>query len=107
MLDKKSIAEVKAYAKPPDAVLKTMSAVMTVLDKKTDWGTAKQELNDVAFLTKIKDFDKDNMTNKTVLKIEKYTKGDPTFTVPFFQKNNYTCLQKKKKDTADHSFPSR
>ena len=29
-LDKKSIAEVKAYAKPPELVLKTMNAVMTV-----------------------------------------------------------------------------
>eukprot|EP00913_Durusdinium_trenchii_P009754 g9162.t1 len=49
-LDKKSIAEVKAYPKPPDAVMKTMCAVMTVMEKTPSWGQAKTELNDTNFL---------------------------------------------------------
>merc|ERR1719353_1725280 len=57
-LDKKSIAEVKAYAKPPDMVMKTMCAEMT-----PSWAQAKTELNDVAFLQRIKTFDKDNISN--------------------------------------------
>lgn len=36
-LDKKSVAEVKQYAKPPDQVMKTMSQVMTVMEKPANW----------------------------------------------------------------------
>ena len=32
--------EVKAYAKPPEAVMKTMCAVMTVMEKTPSWGQA-------------------------------------------------------------------
>eukprot|EP00397_Hematodinium_sp_SG-2012_P000063 GEMP01000063.1.p1 GENE.GEMP01000063.1~~GEMP01000063.1.p1 ORF type:complete len:2825 (+),score=742.06 GEMP01000063.1:2672-11146(+) len=77
-LDKKSIAEVKAYAKPPELVMKTMNAVMTVMDKPANWASAKQELNDVNFLPKIKAFDKDNISNSTLKRMEKFVK-DPSF----------------------------
>merc|ERR1719305_1526408 len=77
-LDKKSIAEVKAYAKPPDLVLKTMNAVMTVMDKPATWASAKNELQDVNFLQRLKNFEKDEISNATLKKIEKYTK-DSTF----------------------------
>jgi len=78
-LDKKAISEVKAYAKPPDMVMKTMCAVMTVMEKTPSWAQAKTELNDTNFLNRIKGFDKDNITNATLRKMEKYTK-DPNFT---------------------------
>jgi len=78
-LDKKSIAEVKAYAKPPEAVMKTMCAVMTVMEKTPSWGQAKTELNDTNFLVRIKGFDKDNIKDTTLRKIEKFTK-DSNFT---------------------------
>ncbi|OXB70414.1 UNVERIFIED_CONTAM: hypothetical protein H355_012305 [Colinus virginianus] len=77
-LDKKSVAEVKAYTKPPDLVVKTMAAVMTVMEKTPSWAQAKVELNDPGFLTKVKNFDKDSISNSTLKKIEKYTK-DSTF----------------------------
>merc|ERR1719353_284910 len=77
-LDKKSIAEVKAYAKPPDLVLKTMNAVMTVMDKPATWVSAKNELNDINFLARLKNFDKDHISNATLKKMDKYTK-DQTF----------------------------
>ena len=73
-LDKKSIAEVKAYAKPPDMVMKTMCAVMTVMEKQPSWAQAKTELNDVSFLQRIKNFDKDNIKDVTLRKMEKYVK---------------------------------
>jgi dynein heavy chain len=78
-LDKKSISEVKAYAKPPDMVMKTMCAVMTVMEKTPSWAQAKTELNETNFLYKIKNFNKDDITNATLRKIEKYTK-DVNFT---------------------------
>jgi len=77
-LDKKSIAEVKAYAKPPPAVTLTLSAVMTVLEKPITWASAKNELNDINFLARLKGFDKQNMSNSCLKKMEKYTK-DPAF----------------------------
>eukprot|EP00929_Paragymnodinium_shiwhaense_P077086 TRINITY_DN3967_c0_g4_i1.p1 TRINITY_DN3967_c0_g4~~TRINITY_DN3967_c0_g4_i1.p1 ORF type:complete len:2593 (+),score=910.05 TRINITY_DN3967_c0_g4_i1:931-7779(+) len=77
-LDKKSVAEIKAYAKPPDMVMKTMCAVMTVMEKPPSWPQAKTELNDVNFLQRIKNFDKDNIKDATLRKMEKYTK-DPNF----------------------------
>merc|ERR1719326_2895574 len=83
-LDKKSIAEVKAYAKPPDMVMKTMCAVMTVMEKTPSWAQAKTELNDTNFLNRIKNFDKDNITNATLRKMEKNTK-DPNFTPKLVQ----------------------
>merc|ERR1719253_1089293 len=78
IVEKKMHAEVKAYAKPPELVLKTMNAVMTVMDKPATWASAKNELQDVNFLQRLKNFDKDNMSNATLKKIEKYTK-DSTF----------------------------
>ena len=78
-LDKKSISEVKAYAKPPEAVMKTMNAVMTCMEKPANWASAKVELAAPDFLTKIKFFDKDNISNSTMKKMDKYIK-DPTFT---------------------------
>merc|ERR1719217_416460 len=56
-LDKKSISEVKAYAKPPDMVMKTMCAVMTVMGKTPSWAQCKSELGDIRFLEKVKMFD--------------------------------------------------
>eukprot|EP00392_Amoebophrya_sp_AT5.2_P008786 g8814.t1 len=78
-LDKKSISEVKAYAKPPEMVMKTMNAVLCVMDKPQGWGAAKNELNDTRFLEKLKEFDKDHIPNTVLKKVDKFIK-DPTFT---------------------------
>lgn len=78
-LDKKSISEVKAYAKPPEMVMKTMCAVMTLMEKQPSWAQAKTELNDVQFLQRIKNFDKDIIKDATLRKMEEYIK-DPQFT---------------------------
>lgn len=78
-LDKKSISEVKAYAKPPEMVMLTLCAVMTVMEKQPSWAQAKTELNDTNFLQRIKGFDKDNIKEATLRKMEKYIKN-PQFT---------------------------
>merc|ERR1719502_2431396 len=49
------------------------------MEKTPSWAQAKTELNDTQFLTRIKGFDKDGITNATLRKMEKYTK-DPNFT---------------------------
>jgi len=75
-LDKKYIAEIKAFTNPPQDVQIVMSAVMIVLGKETSWASVKKELTDSAFLKKIMEYDKDNVPAATLKKIEKYTKQD-------------------------------
>lgn len=53
-----------------------MAAVMVLLSKKTDWATIKMELGDSGFLNKMKNLDKDNISNKTLQKLASYTKDE-------------------------------
>jgi len=52
-LKKEKIAEVKAYAKPPDVVGAVCSVVMILLGKDTSWASVKKELTDPNFLGKL------------------------------------------------------
>jgi len=65
-------------------VMKTMCAVMTVMEKTPSWAQCKVEMNDVEFLRRIKHFDKDNITDATLRKMQKCTK-DPNFTPKLVQ----------------------
>ena len=67
------LAQVKSYIKPPKIVEVVLSVIMTILFKDPSWATAKKELADTAFLKRLKEYDKDNMSEKTIKKIEKYT----------------------------------
>jgi len=78
-LDKASIVEIKAYAKPPDMVIKTVAAVMTILDKEPTWAVGKAVLSDPRFLQQLRDFNADNISTDTLDKLERYT-NDPNFT---------------------------
>lgn len=74
MLDKKYIAEIKSFASPPPDVATVMSSVMIVLGKDPTWQSVKKELADPKFVDKIMNYDKDNIQQKTIKAIEKYTK---------------------------------
>merc|ERR1712110_1080027 len=74
---KRGLAEIKAYAKPPDLVMKTMCAVMTAMEKTPSWAQAKMELQ-TDFLLKIKNFDRDRIPKTVLRKLTKYL-DDPTF----------------------------
>ena len=73
-LDKSSISEVKAYASPPPAVEMVLNAVMLLFNLKPDWATAKRKIGEPNFLVQIKSFDKDNVSNKSLAKLSKFTK---------------------------------
>jgi dynein heavy chain len=75
-LDKKDIAEIKAFTNPPKDVAIVMGAVMTFLRKPTDWPSVKKELTDSTFVNKIMDYEKDNISPNTLKAIEKYTKEE-------------------------------
>ena len=79
VLTKKDLSEIKAYSKPPPAVETTMSAVMTVLKRPPSWDEAKKQLGDASFLTKLLEFDKDQLNDALLKKIGKFT-ANPDFT---------------------------
>jgi dynein heavy chain len=76
MLDKKYIAEIKSFNTPPPDVATVMNAVMIVLGKEPSWVVAKKELADSNFIKKVMDFDKENISQVILKKIEKYTRMD-------------------------------
>jgi dynein heavy chain len=71
-LDKQKLAEIKAYAKPPEGVGEVMEAIMIILGKDPNWPSVKKELADSEFLKRLKEVDKDHISQKTLLRIEKY-----------------------------------
>jgi dynein heavy chain len=58
-LDNKSIAEIKAYTQPPQAVMVVMSAVMTVFGREASWASAKKMMSEPGFLKVITNYPKD------------------------------------------------
>lgn len=78
-LDKKDVGEIKSFAKPPELVMMTMNAVCLLMGEKEDWDGAKKLLVDNKFLDKLKAFDKDNIPQKILKKLEKYVQN-PVYT---------------------------
>jgi dynein heavy chain len=72
-LKKNDIAEVKAYGKPPELVETVMESVMVLKQSEPSWGEAKRQLGDPNFIQTLKDFDKNNIPDKVLRKINKYT----------------------------------
>merc|ERR1712129_680633 len=73
-LSKEAVTEIKSYAKPPPAVGYVMSAVLILLSEEdTSWASAKKLLSDANFLSKLKNFDKDNISNNVLKKIKQFT----------------------------------
>ena len=77
-LDKKSITEVKSYVNPPEMVDVTMQAVCILLGVKPEWKEAKLLLNDMQFLHRLMDYDKDAIPASIIRKLKKYV-ADPRF----------------------------
>jgi dynein heavy chain len=72
-LDKKSIGELKTFVQPPRMVGVVLEAVCLLLKKKTTWAEAKTLLGQLDFLDQLKTYDKDNMKDKLIRKVKKYT----------------------------------
>eukprot|EP00754_Rhynchopus_humris_P034627 Rhum_TRINITY_DN15982_c0_g1::Rhum_TRINITY_DN15982_c0_g1_i1::g.162572::m.162572/K10408/DNAH; dynein heavy chain, axonemal len=90
-LEKKDIDQIKSYAKPPEAVEKTMNAVILLLGAaKLDWATAKQFMADTRFFKKLEEFDKDRVDPKVVKKLQVFIK-DPGFTPEIIGQLSVPC----------------
>ncbi len=72
-LKKNDIAEVKAYGKPPELVETVLEAVMVLKQSEPTWAEAKRQLGDPNFIGSLKEFDKNNIPDKVLRKINKYT----------------------------------
>ncbi|XP_055599501.1 dynein axonemal heavy chain 2-like isoform X2 [Uranotaenia lowii] len=67
-LNKKDMNEIKSYARPPVKVELVLNAIMILLGKEPTWAEAKRQLGEQKFLDTLRNFDKNNITDK-VLKI--------------------------------------
>lgn len=72
-LNKKDLTEVRTYVQPPVTVEKVMEVVMILLKRPTTWTESKRMLGEANFLDQLKNFDKDNINDKIMKRIAKYT----------------------------------
>ncbi|TPX75806.1 hypothetical protein CcCBS67573_g02914 [Chytriomyces confervae] len=89
-LDKKDIAELKVFAKPPDVVLMVMEAICILFKMKPDWDNSKKLLGDPQFMKKMADYDKDNIPEAIQKKIKKYMEN-PNFTPETIERVSKAC----------------
>jgi dynein heavy chain len=75
-LNKADIQEVKNYKQPPELVVLTLDCICILLGVKPDWGEAKKLMNSPSFLEDLQTYDKDNIPEKTIQKIQKYVKNE-------------------------------
>lgn len=74
-LNKKDIAEVKSYGRPPMKIEKVMEAVLILLGKEPTWENAKKVLSESTFLNDLKNFDRDHISERILKRIGLYTKN--------------------------------
>lgn len=79
-LTKDKLTVIKSYNTPPPGIDIVMNAVMILLGKEPSWVTAKKEMNDSSFMNRLKLFDKQTISTKTLGKLEKIT-SDPKMDV--------------------------
>ena len=85
-LNKSDITEVKSMAKPPTGVVLVLEAVMILLNEKTSWDHAKKVMTGANFLKSLTEFDKDNIPEKKVSILKKYTSDTENFSIERIQK---------------------
>ena len=89
-LEKKDIAELKVFTKPPDAVLMVMEAICILFKVKPDWDSSKKLLSDSQFMRKMQEFDKENIQEATMKKLRKYVEM-PNFNAEAVEKVSRAC----------------
>ncbi|XP_046821789.1 dynein axonemal heavy chain 2 [Vespa crabro] len=72
-LNKKDLAEIKSFARPPPKVEMVMEAVMILKNSEPTWAESKRQLGDVNFINTLRDFNKDHISDRVLRAIGKYT----------------------------------
>eukprot|EP00667_Euglena_gracilis_P000017 EG_transcript_17 len=75
-LNKKDIDEVKSFATPPEKVKLTLDAVLLLLKEKPGWDTAKKVMTDTQFLTRLQNYDKDNIPVKIQRQLQEWINNE-------------------------------
>lgn len=89
-LEKKDIAELKVFSKPPDAVLMVMEAICILFKVKPDWDSSKKLLSDPQFMKKMQEYEKENISENTTKKLRKYVET-PNFNPDAIEKVSKAC----------------
>ncbi|KNC97489.1 uncharacterized protein SPPG_07404 [Spizellomyces punctatus DAOM BR117] len=71
-LNKKDLNEIRSYGKPPPLVEKVMEAVMVLKKSEPTWDEAKRQLGNPYFIKQLINFDKDNISDKILKRINQY-----------------------------------
>ncbi|XP_053319883.1 dynein axonemal heavy chain 2 [Spea bombifrons] len=71
-LNKKDMTEIKSYGRPPVQVETVMQAVMILRGNEPTWAEAKRQLGESNFIKQLINFDKDNISERTLKKIGQY-----------------------------------
>ncbi|GMI17677.1 hypothetical protein TrLO_g10552 [Triparma laevis f. longispina] len=71
-LEKKDIIEIRSFTTPPLIVQTVMEAVCILLEEQPTWASARKILNRPTYMEDLANFDKDNISAKTLAKITKY-----------------------------------
>ncbi|KAM3857822.1 dynein axonemal heavy chain 2 [Diretmus argenteus] len=75
-LNKRDMTEIKSYAHPPELVETVMEAVMILQGKEPTWAEAKRQLGEANFIKTLVNFDKDNISDHVLTKINRYSKQE-------------------------------
>lgn len=75
-LERKDLQELRGLASPPAIVALIVECVCMLLGLKTDWTTAKTVLSDPNFIKRLKEFDKDSLSEKVLSKLIAYNRRD-------------------------------
>ena len=89
-LNKRDIDEIKTFPTPPTNVEKTMDAVLILLDEKGGWANAKIVLSKIDFMSRLLEFDKDNISPAQIRKLQKFAQ-DPEFVPDVIEKTSLAC----------------
>jgi dynein heavy chain len=89
-LDKKDIAELKVFSKPPDLVLLVLESICILFKVKPDWDSSKKLLSDPQLMKKMQDYDKDNIPDAIQKKLKKYTEN-PQFNAETVERVSKAC----------------
>ncbi|KAJ3267030.1 Dynein heavy chain 6, axonemal [Chytriomyces hyalinus] len=89
-LEKKDIAELKVFSKPPDLVLLVLEAICILFKVKPDWESSKKLLSDPQLMKKMAEYDKDNIPEAMTKKLRKYIEN-PSFNAESVEKVSKAC----------------
>ena len=84
-LDKSSLVQLKALASPPYAVNQVGEALCLLFNEKPEYQNFKSMLGSYDFIAKLRNFNKDAVSDYTVKQLEKYV-NDPNFTYEYISK---------------------